>query len=302
MVQTTPHELFFDVNSGGAISRQDGYSIRFNYNGVLVGAKFADIGDWSVEADAMSVHHLAATWDNERITLYFDGRRVASGGNDGAGELSFAMGDLQFGEDYPPTPVENEPFRGTADDILILRQILTQEQVADLAAANIEQTNLPNYDNGILLNVDEPVAPLLDQLPSEGTQTVTGPLNDRLRDVESLINFATSAAGSVQCKIQDKDGNPIPDFTLADSDELSGDVLEHAMSWKGRQELKSLSGLPAVCHERCRSILPAIWALSSPQRNQVTVRSSRSVLPDSQLQQHRLYQRNNPGDNSRIIQ
>ena len=135
-------------------------------------------------------------------------------------------------------------FRGTADDILILRQILTPKQVADLAAARIEQTDLQTCDKGILLNAEEPASPLLDQLPSDGIQTVTGPLNDRLGDVELLINFATSAAGSVRCEIQDVDGNPISGFTLADSDELYGDALEHAMSWKGRQELKSLAARP----------------------------------------------------------
>ena len=35
---TTPHELFFDINAGGFIGKADRYSIRLNYNGVLVGA------------------------------------------------------------------------------------------------------------------------------------------------------------------------------------------------------------------------------------------------------------------------
>ncbi len=241
---TEPDELYFDINSGGAISRKDGYSIRFNYNGTLVGAKFIDVGNWSTDADSTTVHHLAATWDDGRIELYFDGKHVAEGGTSGAGDLVFAAGNLQFGEDYPPTPVENEPFRGTADDILVLPQSLTPEQIVELATASIEQTELPDYGRGILVTADDPTAPFRDQLSADGIQTVVGPSNNQPGDVELLVNFATSAAGSIHCEIQELDGTPIPGFTLSESDELYGDALEQAMSWKGKRELKSLVGRP----------------------------------------------------------
>jgi hypothetical protein len=35
---TRPKELFFDINSGGVIGNGGKHSIRFDYNGVLVGA------------------------------------------------------------------------------------------------------------------------------------------------------------------------------------------------------------------------------------------------------------------------
>jgi len=241
---TEPHELYFDINSGGTIGKKNGYSIRFNYNGVLVGAKFTDIGNWSTEEGDASVHHLAATWDDGEIALYFDGRQVAAGGTAGGGDLKFAAGNLHFGEDYPPTALENEAFRGTADDILVLRKTLTPKQIAELASASIERGEFPEYDNGILLTGDNANAPLVDELSADGIQTVTGPSGNRPGEVALLVNFATSAAGSIQCEIQEADGTPIPGFTLQESDELYGDSLEHAMSWDGRQELKSLAGRP----------------------------------------------------------
>ncbi len=236
---TVPDELYFDMNSAGAISKNDGYSIRFNYNGVMIGAKFSDIGDWSAAKDAEAVHHIAATWNDGRITLYFDGRKVGSGGNPGAGELKFQLGDLRFGEDYPPTSVANEPFLGTADDILVLRRAMTPDEIGKLATST---SALKESDEGVLLTMDETDAPLTDQLTGDGRQTITGPVADQPGEVELLINFATSAAGSVRCEIQDVDGKPIPGFGLADCDELYGDSIDYPLRWNGSSELKALAG------------------------------------------------------------
>lgn len=241
---TEPNELYFDMNSGGVISEKDGYSIRYNYNGVLVGAKYEDVGDWSSEADANAVHHLAATWEDGRITIYFDGRNVASGGKPGAGDLKFDAGDLRFGEDYPPTSLANEPFLGLIDDLLVLRRVLSADEIAQLAKSEAGVNALERTEQGVLLSMEDLDAPLTDQLTGDGQQAVTGPAASIRGEVELLVNFATSAAGSVRCEIQDAEGEPIPGFTLADCDELYGDSLERAMSWKGACELKSLAGRP----------------------------------------------------------
>ena len=95
---TTPHELYFDINAGGFISKADGYSIRFNYNGVLVGARFDEIGDWSNVADPEAVHYLTATWDDGLICIYFDGKKVGEGGKPGAGDLNFKAGIFDSGK------------------------------------------------------------------------------------------------------------------------------------------------------------------------------------------------------------
>ena len=57
-------------------------------------------------------------------------------------------------------------------------------------------------------------------------------------------NMSTSAAGSVQVEIQDQGGNPIPGFTLAESDVLIGDSLEMVASWQGKTDLSPLVERP----------------------------------------------------------
>jgi hypothetical protein len=59
-----------------------------------------------------------------------------------------------------------------------------------------------------------------------------------------MLNFATSAAGSVRVEIQDAHGKPIPGFTLADSDETIGNEIERAVAWKGKQDVGALAGRP----------------------------------------------------------
>jgi len=59
-----------------------------------------------------------------------------------------------------------------------------------------------------------------------------------------LINFATSAAGSIQVEIQDERGKPIPGFTLADCDETFGDDLKRPVVWKKGADVSQLAGKP----------------------------------------------------------
>ena len=59
-----------------------------------------------------------------------------------------------------------------------------------------------------------------------------------------LLNYATSAVGSVQVEIQDEQGKPLPGFTLADMDLLFGDELDAVVKWKSRNDLSGLMGKP----------------------------------------------------------
>ena len=176
---TDPREPYFDFNAAGPISKQDGYSIRFNYNGVLVGAKFEDVGDWSNVADAGAVHHLAATWSDGRVAIWFDGRKVAEGGETGAGDLVFEQGDLRFGEDYRPTSLSNEPFLGEVDDLLVLRRVVTDEEMKALAGKDGAGI-LKGGEKGVLLNVEDPNAPTVDSLNGDGAQAVAAPTSTRV--------------------------------------------------------------------------------------------------------------------------
>ncbi|MDB6027137.1 MAG: hypothetical protein JWM68_3360 [Verrucomicrobiales bacterium] len=59
-----------------------------------------------------------------------------------------------------------------------------------------------------------------------------------------LLNYATSAAGSVQVEIQDEHGKPLPGFSLAETDLLFGDELEAIAKYKSIKDLSALIGKP----------------------------------------------------------
>ncbi len=63
-------------------------------------------------------------------------------------------------------------------------------------------------------------------------------------ETELIMNYSTSAAGTVRCEIQDESGTPIPGYTLEDCDEIFGDAIERAVTWKGQSELKAIVGKP----------------------------------------------------------
>ncbi len=75
-----------------------------------------------------------------------------------------------------------------------------------------------------------------------------------------LLNFATSAAGSVKVELQSADGTPIPGFTLADCSELIGNDIERTVAFAGRRSRRlGRSGHPtAVCHEGRRPVRLAL--------------------------------------------
>ncbi|MBM3238545.1 hypothetical protein FJZ31_19800 [Candidatus Poribacteria bacterium] len=59
---------------------------------------------------------------------------------------------------------------------------------------------------------------------------------------ELVINYSTSAAGSIRVEIQDVKGKPIPSFTLAESAEIYGDELERVVAWNGNSDVSLLAG------------------------------------------------------------
>jgi hypothetical protein len=77
---------------------------------------------------------------------------------------------------------------------------------------------------------------------ASGGEMVTRPL--RFSGRELIINYATSAAGSVQVEVQDEAGNPIEGFSLEDCPEIYGDEVERAVQWKQGTTLEELAGKP----------------------------------------------------------
>ena len=74
-----------------------------------------------------------------------------------------------------------------------------------------------------------------------GGELVTKPLvfqGDNL-----VLNFATSAAGSIRVEIQDAKGNPLPGFALEESPLIWGDEIEHTVIWE-RSHAKATSDKP----------------------------------------------------------
>lgn len=66
--------------------------------------------------------------------------------------------------------------------------------------------------------------------PYRGGELVTKPLT--FSGSRMLLNYETSAAGSIRVEIQDVDGAPLPGFQLADCAEIIGDELEREVAWK----------------------------------------------------------------------
>lgn len=75
-----------------------------------------------------------------------------------------------------------------------------------------------------------------------GGELVTKPVT--FRGNQLVVNYATSAAGSLRVEIQDEEGKAIPGFSLADSSEHFGDSVEQVVSWKAGSDVSALAGKP----------------------------------------------------------
>ena len=75
---------------------------------------------------------------------------------------------------------------------------------------------------------------------ADGGQLVTKPLvfeGGRL-----VLNYATSAAGSIRVEITDAAGEPIPGFTLDDCEEIYGDEIDRVVRFKDDPDLGGVAG------------------------------------------------------------
>lgn len=76
--------------------------------------------------------------------------------------------------------------------------------------------------------------------PLSGGELVTKIL--KFKGKQLLLNFSTSAAGSIRIEIQDEFGNPLPGFALEDCQPIFGDTIERIVTWKNGSEVSSFSG------------------------------------------------------------
>ncbi|MCH2180737.1 MAG: hypothetical protein MK108_01910 [Mariniblastus sp.] len=243
---SVPGELIFDFNAAGPI--EDGNALRFLWDDFELSVSHAALGDWSAESGDQGPHHLAVTWQKGLAKIYFDGRLVAEKREADARPVRLALGDLRLGEDYPPTPTDNEPFRGVIDDVLVLPRALSEQDIAHMASEGPAKLVDPETDRGVLLDFEpggvETTADLGQRLANRIGSAVTLQPGIEMAERHLSINMATSAAGSIRVEIQKPDGSPYPGFSLADSDEMIGDRIEQTVSWSGRSDLSELANQP----------------------------------------------------------
>jgi hypothetical protein len=241
---TAPREFIVDMDSGGDVDA--GRSLRFYYDGKLIGAGIDTTGKWNAGSGEEKVHHIAATWNDGIMKLYFDGAEVAGGGEEGGGSVDLRLGDLRFGEDYPPTDLENEPFLGIADDILVLRRALSAsetQEVAEKGAAAALADSSP--EEGVLYTMESDTKRLLRSRFGGGDEhAAILPAAGGFAEQELVLNVSTSAAGGVRVEIEDPEGNPLPGYRLQESVELIGDSLARPVAWRRGTDVSHLAGKP----------------------------------------------------------
>ena len=80
------------------------------------------------------------------------------------------------------------------------------------------------------------------QAPLKGGEFITKPIIFQGNSL--VINFSTSAAGSVLIEIQDTEGRPVTGFSLADCQEIFGDAIDRTVSWANGSGVGKLAGKP----------------------------------------------------------
>ncbi|MSP13983.1 MAG: hypothetical protein EXR62_13635 [Chloroflexi bacterium] len=74
----------------------------------------------------------------------------------------------------------------------------------------------------------------------DGGEMVTRQL--RFAGDKLVLNYATSAAGSVRIELQDAQGQPLPGFSLEDCPELYGDEIAQVVSWTSGADVSQWAG------------------------------------------------------------
>lgn len=59
-----------------------------------------------------------------------------------------------------------------------------------------------------------------------------------------MMNFATSAAGSIKVEIQDLAGQPRAGYTIDYAATMVGDSIERPAEWNGRTDVSALASQP----------------------------------------------------------
>lgn len=237
-------KLVFDLMAGGSFA--DGTAVRFWYDGAAVNVPATNVPNWT--AASLGRVHVAATYDDGVIVVYVNGAERGRGGAAGAGALRPALGDIRFGEDYPPALTTNEAFLGLADDIAVIGRALSAAEIASASTQGLGGVLQAATDTGVFLDMEGDAGATLRNKLNSGAATVALPGGVEWGDAMLLLNAATSAAGSIRCEIRDGAGVAIPGFTLADCRPLYGDDIELPVTWKNGADAKALAGQTVTLH------------------------------------------------------
>ena len=186
----TDEELILDIDPGGNPYFQ-------GVRAIIHGEKVIR----EVEFTPGEYHDVAMTYSNGELRIYFDGVQLGDTATIPGGSVEL-MGNLLFGEDYPPTPQTNEPFEGRVDDILVLRRPLSATRMAALSESGAEAFFAESL--GSRFNPTEGDSEAVDRRTNDGVQNGTflreisidtDPANARLGDASFLFVSDPSGTG-----------------------------------------------------------------------------------------------------------
>ncbi len=235
-------KFLLDMQTGGV--KKEYPLIRMWYDGMEIGYFFDDCPEWKTERQGKLA--IIATYDDGVMKLYVNGKLVAEGGEVGHGELITPIGPVNFGEDYPPAALSDEPYLGEVHEMAVIPRVFSAEEAAKAAAEGLKAV-IAATEKGVHYDMAG-MSPfrLVNRLAQEQEPIVLA--SKQWGELMLLLNASTSAVGDIRCEIRDEQNNPISGYTLADAIPAFGDELDLAMSWKNGADIKPLLGRKVILH------------------------------------------------------
>ena len=78
--------------------------------------------------------------------------------------------------------------------------------------------------------------------PLDRGKLITKPL--RFNGDTLILNFSTSAAGSIRVEVQNLKGEPIKGYALDECAEIIGDAIDYPVRWRGGTSIRPLAENP----------------------------------------------------------
>ncbi|MCP4642912.1 MAG: hypothetical protein GY851_20870, partial [bacterium] len=75
--------------------------------------------------------------------------------------------------------------------------------------------------------------------PYTGGEMLTKPVTFSGQSL--MVNYSTSAAGSLRAELQDETGQPLPGYAIEDADEIIGDEIARTVTWRNDANLAGLA-------------------------------------------------------------